>query len=167
MSRYRDDWSTPQWLFDELDREFRFDLDAAAQPHNTKCDTWLEDALGSAPWPGRSIWCNPPYGGAIPFFVRKAHEEAQRGATIVLLIPVRTDREEWHEVILQHASEVRFVRNRIAFVPPPGVRVAHNRPVFASAIVIFDRRSGPPRISTMHGRRNSKTLTAGQRELVL
>lgn len=31
------EWSTPQWLFDELDKEFHFTLDACAQPFNAKC----------------------------------------------------------------------------------------------------------------------------------
>ena len=34
-------WETPQTLFDELDREFHFDLDAAASDDNHKCDTYF------------------------------------------------------------------------------------------------------------------------------
>ena len=32
FSSAKDDWETPQALFDELDREFHFTLDAAASP---------------------------------------------------------------------------------------------------------------------------------------
>lgn len=33
-------WETPQSLFDELDREFHFTLDAAASDTNHKCDRY-------------------------------------------------------------------------------------------------------------------------------
>lgn len=41
-------WETPQSLFDELDREFHFTLDAAATPDNAKCARFYtpqDDAL--------------------------------------------------------------------------------------------------------------------------
>jgi hypothetical protein len=44
----RNDQATPQWLFDELDGEFSFTLDAAASQANAKCETYFtvnEDAL--------------------------------------------------------------------------------------------------------------------------
>ena len=37
MSAVRDDWETPPWLFRELDDEFHFTLDAAANDENHKC----------------------------------------------------------------------------------------------------------------------------------
>lgn len=39
LSSNKDDWCTPQAFFDELDREFHFDLDAAASLENAKCNT--------------------------------------------------------------------------------------------------------------------------------
>lgn len=33
----RNEWETPQWLFDYLDQEFHFDLDPCATPLNAKC----------------------------------------------------------------------------------------------------------------------------------
>lgn len=35
-----DEWSTPQYLFDELDREFHFTLDPCADAENHKCDRY-------------------------------------------------------------------------------------------------------------------------------
>ena len=37
----RDDWGTPKKLFDELNKEFHFDLDAAASDSNHKCDRYF------------------------------------------------------------------------------------------------------------------------------
>ena len=33
-----EDWETPQWLFDRLNRIFCFELDAAASDTNHKCE---------------------------------------------------------------------------------------------------------------------------------
>lgn len=38
MFSKQDDWETPQQLFDELDAEFHFTLDAASTDGNAKCD---------------------------------------------------------------------------------------------------------------------------------
>ena len=34
------EWATPQYLFDELDREFSFTLDPCATDGNAKCDKY-------------------------------------------------------------------------------------------------------------------------------
>lgn len=55
-SSNRDDWETPQELFDELDAEFRFTLDAAASENNHKCPVYFtksDNALDKN-WGGRS-----------------------------------------------------------------------------------------------------------------
>lgn len=32
------EWETPQWLFDELNKEFSFNLDVASTNENAKCE---------------------------------------------------------------------------------------------------------------------------------
>ena len=51
----KQDWSTPQWLFDELDNEFHFTLDPCASPDNAKCENYytVEDDGLSKNWGGR------------------------------------------------------------------------------------------------------------------
>ena len=39
FSSKSDEWSTPQWLFDELDKEFCFNLDPCSTNENAKCNT--------------------------------------------------------------------------------------------------------------------------------
>ena len=41
FSSKTDDWATPQEFFDELNREFHFDLDPAADENNHKCDKYF------------------------------------------------------------------------------------------------------------------------------
>lgn len=66
FSSKTDVWATPQRFFDELDREFNFELDVCATPENAKCRRFYtkeQDGLAQ-PWTGR-VWCNPPYGREI------------------------------------------------------------------------------------------------------
>jgi phage N-6-adenine-methyltransferase len=72
------DWSTPDYLYQSLDREFHFELDACASPENAKCSKFYgvqEDSL-MLPW-AKSTWCNPPYGKPISKFIHKAVQESK------------------------------------------------------------------------------------------
>ncbi len=125
------EWSTPQWLFDALDAEFHFTLDPCATPLNAKCGhcfTLKEDGL-EQDWGTHAVFMNPPYGQAISNWMRKALESARQGATVVCLVPARTDTQWWHAFAMQ--GEVRFLKGRVAF---NGAR--HSAP-FPSAVVVF------------------------------
>lgn len=71
FSSKTDVWATPQRFYDELDREFNFELDVFATPENAKCRRFYtkeQDGLAQ-PWTGR-VWCNPPYGREIGKWVK-------------------------------------------------------------------------------------------------
>lgn len=133
------EWETPQELFDRLHAEFGFALDVCAQPHNAKCANYYtpeQDGL-SQPWTG-VCWCNPPYGRGVERWVAKAAESARAGATVVMLLPARTDTSWFHRWIwdAEHhrprpGVEVRFLRGRLRFG-----NAATGAP-FPSMVVIF------------------------------
>jgi site-specific DNA-methyltransferase (adenine-specific) len=105
---------TPDELFNELDKEFHFTIDLCAHADNAKCPVFYtekDNALWQ-PWTG-TCWCNPPWSDVKPW-VLKAHEAAQAGATVVMLLPVRSDLSYWHTVLLPHA-EIRFLQGRTTF----------------------------------------------------
>lgn len=123
-------WGTPRDLFDELNAIFHFDLDACASASNAKCANYFskeQDALAQ-PWKG-NVWLNPPYGRKIGAFMRKAYEESRRGATVVCLVPSRTDTQWWHRFVKQ--GQVISLRGRLRF------EGATASAPFPSAIVIF------------------------------
>ena len=136
----RMDWETPQDFFDELDREFGFALDACATPETAKCEWYFtpdDDALKQR-WVG-VVYCNPPYGRAIGEWIKKAREESLRGATVVCLIPARTDTKYWHKYIWNErlhgpraGVQVRLVKGRLKFVG------ADSSAPFPSAVIVFD-----------------------------
>lgn len=141
----RDERETPQALFDELNAEFGFVVDAAATAENAKCPAWIPpetDGLRVS-WAieagarGGAVWCNPPYS-KLRAWVAKAHSEALAGATVVCLIPARTDTRAWHEYVWDGANhrprpgvEVRFLKGRVRFAGMPA-----GAP-FPSAVVVF------------------------------
>ena len=131
FSHQSEEWETPPALFSELDKEFHFTTDVAALPSNAKCDHFFtpgEDGLKQE-WKG-VCWMNPPYGTALRQWIKKAKESAQGGATVVCLVPARTDTQWWHDHV-QGIAEVRFLRGRVKF---GGVE---NSAPFPSVILVF------------------------------
>lgn len=127
-----EEWATPQALFDELNREFHFTLDPCATPENAKCSHFFtrdENGLAQS-WRGETVFCNPPYGRGVEEWVKKAHEEALKGATVVLLIAARTDTAYFHDYIYEQ-HEIRFIRGRLHF------NESKNAAPFPSMLVIM------------------------------
>lgn len=128
-------WETPQWLFDKLNKEFHFTFDVCASAENTKCNKYWnveQDAL-KRNWSvnKETYWMNPPYGREIGVWLEKAYKENLKGATVVCLIPSRTDTKYWHDYCMK-ASEIRFIKGRLKFGD------SKNSAPFPSAIVIFN-----------------------------
>lgn len=120
FSSRRQDWATPRALFNRLDEEFGFTLDAAATQENAKCEVFIspkDDAL-SSDWSksnaGGAVWLNPPYGREVALWLKKAYEESKKGLTVVCLVFARTDTRWFHEFAMR-AHEVRLIRGRVRF----------------------------------------------------
>ena len=129
FSSARLDWATPKALYQALDAEFGFALDACANNGNAKCTNFLRGDEGlTVDW-SSPVFVNPPYGREIGKWVAKAQEQAQRGVTVVALLPSRTDTRWWHDYVMK-AADIRFIRGRLHFDergPAP----------FPSAIVVW------------------------------
>lgn len=110
------EWATPMDFFGRLDNYFGFDLDPCCTPENAKAKNYFtmkENGLVQ-PWSDFTVFMNPPYGREIGTWVRKAYQESLKGATVVCLIPSRTDTAWWHDYVSQ--GTVVFLRGRIKFV---------------------------------------------------
>jgi site-specific DNA-methyltransferase (adenine-specific) len=136
FSSKEEKWQTPQYIFDELDREFNFTLDPCCQHDSAKCVKYytpVEDGLKQC-WQGETVFVNPPYGRELKKWVKKCSEESKH-ATIVMLIPSRTDTTYFHDYIYDKA-EIRFLRGRIKFINPETKKAGDAAP-FGSMIVIY------------------------------
>ena len=126
---YKQDWETPDEIFASLDEEFGFTLDVCADGLNRKCTLFFDykiDGL-SQNWYG-ACWMNPPFG-AQGKWVKKAYEESLKSATVVCLLPARTNTNWWHDYCMK--GEIRFIRGRPKF---KGAKYGLPQPL---AIVIF------------------------------
>lgn len=113
-----DEFGTPQEIFDKLNEEFHFTVDACANSQNAKLDQYWskeENALEQS-WAGQRVFCNPPYSrGNVRAFFLKARQETRvlDCKLAVLLIPTYTERSWFYEY--REDFEVRFFRGRIKF----------------------------------------------------
>jgi phage N-6-adenine-methyltransferase len=116
-----DEWETPQPLYEEYATEFGIDVDLAAAEENRKHPNFLSKADNSllVDWTQfRAGWLNPPFSesaGGLKRWATKAADEADRGATVVMLIPSKTETEYFQDIVLPRAEDVRFLRGRLAF----------------------------------------------------
>jgi phage N-6-adenine-methyltransferase len=136
FSSATDQWATPRAFFSEWDAIYRFELDVCADAQNAKCRRYFseQDNGLAQDWAPNRCWMNPPYGREIRRWVQKAYEESLRGATVVCLLPARTDTAWWHEYILPYAK-VSFIRGRLKFGD------AKNGAPFPSAVAVFYPRT--------------------------
>jgi phage N-6-adenine-methyltransferase len=141
-SSNKQDWSTPQWLFDKIDSVYHFTLDVAANGFNAKCNKWFssEDDGLKQDWSKDICWMNPPYGREIGKWVEKARVESIRGAAVVALLPARTDTRWFHDSIAPWVNYIGFIKGRVSF-GSYGVDGYKETPApFPSMLVMFDRR---------------------------
>jgi len=124
-------WATPQDFFDKLNAQYQFTLDVCALPENAKCDHFYTPEIDGLKqtWVGR-CWMNPPYGREIGNWMKKAYQSSLEGATVVCLVPARTDTHWWHEYAMK--AEIKFIRGRLKFGN------SNNSAPFPSAIVVFN-----------------------------
>jgi phage N-6-adenine-methyltransferase len=128
----KEDHATPPDYFAVWDTEFHFTLDPCASPENACCPLYFtkeQDGLVQD-WRGHTVYMNPPYGRKIGHWMRKAYESAQEGATVVCLIPARTDTRWWHAYVVSKA-EVRYLARRLKFGD------AKHGATFPSVLVIY------------------------------
>jgi site-specific DNA-methyltransferase (adenine-specific) len=133
LSSNTPEWSTPQFFFDELNKEFNFTLDPCATKENAKCEKFYtkEDDGLSKNWDKDRVFCNPPYGSETPKWVKKASESK---GLVVMLIPARTDTRYFHDYIY-NKTEIRFIKGRLKF---GGNQKGRGSAPFPSMVVVFN-----------------------------
>jgi len=149
----KNSWATDPLVFNAMNREFDFSLDAAASNSNYLCESYLtkEDNALEIDWiiairdhsavSKAAVWVNPPYcRGSIKKFMDKAIEQKEKGVTTVMLVPATLE-AKWLPV--HSISEIRVVTGgRLSFYHPvTGKKVNGNTK--GSMFVIFRPSSMP------------------------
>ena len=151
-----DDRGTLPALFDPLNAEYRFTLDAAASDANAKCPkyyTRVTDGLLRS-WAGERVWLNPPYSRLEPWFAKTWQEMRAGCELVVMLCPAnRTEQRFWQEWVEPFRDgpvtdgislRSRFLRGRTRFVMPPDfqyytTKAKGDRPPFGCCLLIWSR----------------------------
>jgi len=125
----RDEWRTPPFVFQYMNRVYNFRRDLAASEANTLVHNFFdkeENGL-AVDWQefGGPGWCNPPYSN-IDVWLVKAIDEARKGFTSVFLIPTPNGEDRYGAHVFDVASEVIFITGRLAFLRPDGAPVSGN-----------------------------------------
>lgn len=134
FSSASNEWATPDAFFKALDKHFHFTLDPCCTERTAKCGEYYTqemDGLNKS-WYSHTVFMNPPYGREIGKWVQKAYIAALNGATVVCLIPSRTDTAWWHDYCSK--GIVVFLRGRIHFVRDDGLTAPAP---FPSCLVCF------------------------------
>lgn len=136
-------WQTPPELLEPVRAYFGgvIPFDAATSPDNpTGADLWCsaeDDGLavnwtapkaliGDRPW---GVFVNPPYGRVLRDWLGKIASEADRGTTIIALLPcARWEQEYFQDALTAGGGHaVCYIRKRVAFIrPSTGDRVGGN-----------------------------------------
>lgn len=141
----QNNWVTPDDFVIGLLNQFNireFYLDSCATKYNSvgkyyfdkqidcfKMDWWKEVGQTAQRW----IWMNPEYGKSITRFLEKMNEEADKGCSIISLLPARTDTKWFYNYVWSTASYIRFVKGRLTFsnakhcAPFPSVVSIHTK----------------------------------------
>lgn len=125
FSSKSDEYETPDDLFEEYNRVYKFNLDAAASKKNAKCKAFFtqkEDGLVQS-WKGKRVWINPPYSNWQAWVHKACYEVRNNGCEIaVMLLPSRTDTKAFHEYLWDRVKgkprngvELYFIKGRIVF----------------------------------------------------
>ncbi len=131
------EWATPQYLFDALDAVYHFTLDPCCTEKTAKCRVYFTQEHNGLVrnWAPDTVFMNPPYGREIGHWVKKAFIESRKGATVVCLIPARTDTKWWYDYCT-HAHTIYFFTGRVKFICE-GKELPASAP-FPSCAVVFE-----------------------------
>lgn len=131
----RDDWQTPQWLFNKLNEQYHFVFDCCATKENTKCDMYHNDFLNKLIIKYATCWMNPPFSKADEMF-KHFFKVVDRGVCIYRCDNMET--KIWQDTILRYAHWIVIPKGRISYEGKIGKGSR-----FPSALIGFNVK--PPR----------------------
>jgi len=109
----RDEWQTPQWLFDKLNKQYSFTLDCCTNGKNNKCISWTSNfEMWVSAGINHTCWMNPPFSIAWKMF-KHFFKVVKQGVCIYRCDNMET--KIWQEVILPNATWIFIPNKRIAY----------------------------------------------------
>ncbi len=108
----RDEWETPQKLWDKLNEQYKFQFDCCATEENKKCNNYFYDFEKVDIIIDDVSWMNPPFSKAEEMFTH-FFSVIKSGVAIY-----RCDNLEtalWQDIILSNASWIFIPDKRVSY----------------------------------------------------
>lgn len=109
----RDEWQTPNWLYDLLNKQYKFSFDCCSTDDNSKSISFSDNFLNiKKGWITQCCWMNPPFSKANEMF-KHFFKVVYNGVAIY-----RCDNFEtkiWQNVIFPYATWIFIPNKRIAY----------------------------------------------------
>ena len=109
----RDNWETPKWFFDILNRQYKFTFDCCASKNNSKCNVFTNEF--EFYWSIRKdwiCWMNPPFSKAEKMF-KTFFDKVNRGVAIYRCDNMET--KIWQNIVLKNADWIFIPKGRISY----------------------------------------------------
>lgn len=97
-----DEWATPKYIYDQ----------AMARGMYDPCPLGGTSDKLKGDW-GASNFVNPPYSQLLRW-IEKSIEQHQKGKSVLLLIPARTDTKAF-KLLYEYGSEITFITGRLRY----------------------------------------------------
>lgn len=145
-----ENWTTERRLFDLLDSEAGFSLDAAASEENHLCDRYITAEMDAfvSPWAaGGPVFLNHPYGiGKTARWMKRAREQAlEHRVPVYALSPASMGSSWMHHLVVPFAAEIRVLVGRVMFggVTCKDGSIGMVSAPFDSCVIVFPPRQLP------------------------
>jgi len=116
------DFRTPREFFEGVSSWLGpFTLDAAASKDNALCERFYDVRSNGLlrDWDEVKVWCNPPYSDPLAWCMKAIRElDEGRCESVVMLLHLDTSTRWFHDVVLERAAAIYFVKARIRFEGP-------------------------------------------------
>lgn len=134
-------WNTPRPLFHAINQYWNFSLDAACLASSALCSKFYtpEDNSLEQDWGTETVWLNPPYND-LKTWLSKATDAYQKGATVVMLVPSRTDTQAFQDYAAKECDCICFIKGRLKFEDPTKRSDEKIDPApFPSCLIVLDK----------------------------
>jgi len=108
----RDEWETPQGLFDKLDKQYNFEFDCCANSNNKKVKRFSNNFFEIEEFILYWSWMNPPFSNSKELF-EHFFKVVKKGVAIYRCDNLET--KIWQDIILPNADWVFFPRGRVVY----------------------------------------------------
>lgn len=135
-----DIWTTPLDFFKKLDDVWHFTLDSACVKETALCSKYYTpETYGlSQDWGNEIVWCNCPYSD-IKTWLSKCADAYKKGATVLILVPARTETIAFQNYAMPIADCITFIKGRLKFGDPANPERKTTSAPFPSCLIVLDK----------------------------